>query len=71
MGQWAAGAAMGFLALLGLVCVSRAVDGMFAVFGTLLFVFGLAAVIVLVHRATDYSSASEAEEEESEGRAAA
>ncbi len=55
MSQWVAGGLAGVLALAGLFLYSRASDGMFGVFGGLLFLFGLAVVIVLVHKATDYS----------------
>lgn len=53
--QWASGLAMGVLALLGLFLVSRSADGMFTVFGGLLFLFGIVTIVVLVHRATDSS----------------
>jgi hypothetical protein len=56
MNQWVAGAIMGVLSLFGLFLYSRAADGMFATFGGLLFVFGLAVIVVLVHKATDYSA---------------
>jgi F0F1-type ATP synthase assembly protein I len=56
MSQWVAGALMGVLSLLGLFLYSRAADGMFGLFGGLLFLFGLAVIIVLVHKATDYST---------------
>lgn len=52
--QWAAGIAMGVLALLGLFLVSRSTEGMFTVFGSLLFIFGVASIIAIVHKATDY-----------------
>ncbi len=55
MSRWVAGACMGALALLGLFLYSRATDGMFGLFGGLLFLFGLAVIIVFVHQATDYS----------------
>jgi len=64
LGQWAAGVAMGVLALLGLFLVSRSADGMFTVFGSLLFLFGIAAVVILVHRATDYSHAAAAADDD-------
>ncbi len=54
--QWAAGALMGLLSLVGLFLYSRAGDGMFALFGGLLFIFGIAVIVVFVHQATDYSS---------------
>jgi hypothetical protein len=54
--QWIAGILMGVLALLGLFLFSRAGDGMFALFGGVLFLFGLGAIVVFVHQATDYSS---------------
>ena len=56
MSQWVAGGLMGALSLLGLFLYSRATDGMFGLFGGLLFLFGLAVIIVLVHKATDYST---------------
>lgn len=56
MSQWVAGGLMGVLSLLGLFLFSRAADGMFGLFGGLLFLFGLAVIIVLVHKATDYST---------------
>lgn len=56
MSQWVAGGLMGALSLLGLLLYSRAADGMFGLFGGLLFLFGLAVIIVLVHKATDYST---------------
>jgi len=55
MNQWVAGGLMAALSLVGLFLYSRATDGMFGLFGALLFFFGLAVVIVLVHQATDYS----------------
>jgi hypothetical protein len=55
MSQWTAGFLMGVIALVGLFLYSRADDGMFAAFGGLLFLFGLAVIIVFVHQATDYS----------------
>ena len=58
MGQWVAGGLMGALSLLGLFLYSRATDGMFSLFGGLLFLFGLAVIVVLVHKATDYSGAA-------------
>jgi len=64
LGQWAAGTAMGVLALLGLFLVSRSADGMFTVFGSLLFLFGIAAIVVLVHRATDYRHAAAADDDQ-------
>ena len=57
---WAAGVAMAILALLGLFCASRAVDPMFAVFGGLLFGFGLAAIVAIVHQATAFVPTEEA-----------
>lgn len=62
MSQWVAGAVMGVLSLFGLFLYSRAADGMFATFGGLLFLFGLAVIIVLVHKATDYSSTDTVDE---------
>lgn len=59
MGQWTAGFMMGVIALIGLFLYSRAADGMFAAFGGLLFLFGLAVIIVFVHQATDYSKPAE------------
>jgi hypothetical protein len=58
--QWTAGAVMGVIALFGLFLYSRAGDGMFAAFGGILFLFGLAVIIVFVHKATDYTSHVEA-----------
>lgn len=55
LNQWVAGGLMAVLSLVGLFLYSRATDGMFGLFGGLLFFFGLAVVIVLVHQATDYS----------------
>ncbi len=57
--QWIAGAMMGVLSLIGLFLYSRAGDGMFALFGGILFFFGLAVIVVFVHRATDYSTPAE------------
>lgn len=62
MSQWVAGAVMGVLSLFGLFLYSRAADGMFATFGGLLFLFGLAVIIVLVHKATDYSGTDTVDE---------
>lgn len=63
LGAWLAGALMVVLALLGLLVMSRAVDPMFGFFGLLLFLFGVAVVVVMVHKATDHSAkASEAEQ---------
>gem|GEM_PF-1918658 len=55
MNRWVAGALMGVLSMVGLFLYSRASDGMFGLFGALLFFFGLAVIIVFVHQATDYS----------------
>jgi hypothetical protein len=55
MSRWVAGACMGALSLLGLFLYSRATDSMFGLFGGLLFLFGIAVIIVFVHQATDYS----------------
>lgn len=66
MSQWVAGAVMGLLSLFGLFLYGRAGDGMFATFGGLLFLFGLAVIIVFVHNATDYSGAKP-EDETAEG----
>ena len=66
MSQWVAGAAMGLLSLFGLFLYGRAADGMFATFGGLLFLFGLAVIIVFVHNATDYSGAK-TEDQTAEG----
>lgn len=52
LGRWASGTAMSVLALLGLVITSRAVDPMFGFFGAMLFLFGIAIVIALVHLGT-------------------
>jgi hypothetical protein len=75
MSQWVAGALMGALSLLGLFLYSRAADGMFGMFGGLLFLFGLAVIIVLVHQATDYSSEAHRHDEDEnrpdQGQAAA
>jgi hypothetical protein len=56
MSQWIAGFLMGLIALLGLFLFSRAGDGMFALFGGLLFLFGIAVIVVFVHQATDYTT---------------
>jgi hypothetical protein len=56
MSQWIAGFLMGLIALLGLFLFSRAGDGMFALFGGLLFIFGIAVIAVFVHQATDYAT---------------
>jgi hypothetical protein len=56
MSQWTAGFLMGLIALLGLFLFSRAGDGMFALFGGLLFIFGIAVIVVFVHQATDYAT---------------
>ena len=66
MSQWVSGAAMGLLSLFGLFLYGRAADGMFATFGGLLFLFGLAVIIVFVHNATDYSGAK-TEDQTAEG----
>lgn len=58
MSQWVAGGLMGALSLLGLFLYSRAADGMFGLFGGILFLFGLAVIVVFVHKATDYSTAA-------------
>jgi hypothetical protein len=73
MSQWAAGALMGALSLLGLFLYSRADDGMFGLFGGLLFLFGLAVIVVFVHKATDYSTEAhdEAADENNSDQAAA
>jgi hypothetical protein len=55
LNQWVGGGLMAALSLVGLFLYSRATDGMFGLFGALLFFFGLAVVIVFVHQATDYS----------------
>jgi hypothetical protein len=55
MNRWVAGGLAAALSLVGLFLYSRASDGMFGLFGALLFFFGLAVVIVFVHQATDYS----------------
>ena len=62
MSQWVSGAVMGLLSLFGLFLYGRAADGMFATFGGLLFLFGLAVIIVFVHKATDYSGANSEDE---------
>jgi hypothetical protein len=68
--QWTAGAIMGIVALLGLFLFSRAGDGMFALFGGVLFLFGLAVIVVFVHQATDYSSPAEPAAQAPEPKAA-
>lgn len=55
LSRWVGGGLMALLSLVGLFLYSRATDGMFGLFGALLFFFGLAVVIVFVHQATDYS----------------
>ena len=55
LNRWVAGGLMAVLSLIGLFLYSRAADGMFGLFGALLFFFGLAVIIVFVHQATDYS----------------
>ena len=65
MSQWIAGFLMGLIALLGLFLFSRAGDGMFALFGGLLFCFGIAVIAVFVHQATDYSTPASHTAEES------
>ena len=52
MGQWIFGGIMGLLALFGLALASRAHDAMFAFFGYMLFLFGIAVIFGLIHRAT-------------------
>lgn len=72
MSQWVAGGLMAALSLVGLFLYSRATDGMFGLFGGILFFFGLAVVVVLVHKATDYSGdAHEAATDESDSDRAA
>lgn len=66
MSQWVSGAVMGLLSIFGLFLYGRATDGMFATFGGLLFLFGLAVIVVFVHKATDYSGAK-TEDETAEG----
>lgn len=46
------GAIMGVISLLGLFLASRAVDGMFYVFGLLLFLFGVAFIFTLIAKNT-------------------
>jgi hypothetical protein len=46
------GALMGVISLLGLFLASRAVDGMFYLFGLLLFLFGVAFIFTLIAKHT-------------------
>jgi hypothetical protein len=46
------GAIMGVIGLIGLFLASRAVDGMFYVFGLLLFLFGIGFIFSLITRHT-------------------
>jgi hypothetical protein len=52
MGSLVTGAVMGVLALFGLLLASGAHDGMFYVFGLLLFLFGVLFIFGLIHRHT-------------------
>jgi hypothetical protein len=52
MADFIVGAIMGVISLLGLFLASRAVDGMFYVFGLLLFLFGVAFIFTLITRHT-------------------
>ncbi len=52
LGRWLGGIAMGVLALLGLIIMSRAADTMFGFFGVMIFLFGIAIIVVFVHQAT-------------------
>jgi len=67
MAQWIFGALMGILSLFGLLLASRAEDGMFSVFGWLLFVFGLVIIFVLIHRATDPERLQDPEQLQGDG----
>ncbi|MCB2055963.1 MAG: hypothetical protein KDE35_17195 [Geminicoccaceae bacterium] len=46
---------MALIALVGLAMAARAADATFALFGWLIMGFGVIAVAIVVHRATDYS----------------
>ena len=52
MSSFVTGAIMGVLSLFGLFLASRAGDGMFYLFGLLLFAFGLLFIFGLIHRHT-------------------
>ncbi len=52
MGSWVMGTLMGLLSLFGLFVASRAADAMFALFGWLLFLFGVVMIFALVTQAT-------------------
>jgi hypothetical protein len=52
MGQFILGVIMGVISLIGLFLASRAVDGMFYVFGLLLFLFGLIFIFTLITKHT-------------------
>jgi hypothetical protein len=52
VGSFIIGTIMGVISLVGLFLASRAVDGMFYVFGLLLFLFGLVFIFTLIHRHT-------------------
>ena len=53
MGQLIGAGIMFLLSLLGLFLASRAQDAMFGFFGFMLFVFGVAALFVMIHKATE------------------
>lgn len=50
MVTWVFGAVMALTSLLGLVAAARAHDGMFHLFGMLLFLFGIAMIFSLIHK---------------------
>jgi hypothetical protein len=52
MAAFVVGAIMGVIALLGLFLASRAHDGMFYVFGLLLFLFGVVFIFSLIAKHT-------------------
>ena len=52
MAQWVLGAVVGLLAFFGLMIAARANDDAFAIFGYLLFLFGIATIFTLIHRNT-------------------
>ncbi len=52
MGSWVLGTLMGLLSLFGLFLASRAADGMFALFGYLLFLFGVVMIFSLIAQNT-------------------
>jgi hypothetical protein len=55
MGAFIVGAIMGVISLLGLFLASRAVDGMFYVFGLLLFLFGVLFIFTLIAKHTGHA----------------